>query len=88
MLGSELMQPIHPFSITAPGYYGLNTEDSPVDMDSKFALYANNCVIDQYGRIGARKGWVKQHATNTDLGTGNVGCIGELVDNPLNRHIG
>jgi hypothetical protein len=22
-----------------------------------FALVATNCILDQYGRIGARKGW-------------------------------
>ena len=72
------MQPIHPFSITAPGFAGVNTQDSPVDMDMKFALEANNCIIDKSGRIGARKGWETVAATAT-VGDTNVGAIGECV---------
>ena len=50
-------KPLQATSITAPGYFGLNTQDSGVDMSSSFALIARNAVIDRYGRIGARKGW-------------------------------
>ena len=46
-------------TISAPGFFGLNTQDSPMDLAAGFALQATNCVIDQYGRIGARKGWSK-----------------------------
>jgi hypothetical protein len=75
-----MSQPIQAFSITAPGFYGLNTQDSSLDLSQGFALVANNCVIDQYGRVGARKGWVKVNsATNSDLSTNDVGSIGELV---------
>ena len=42
--------------LAAPGFWGANTQDSPLDMDVRFASYANNCVIDKKGRIGARKG--------------------------------
>lgn len=75
------MQPITPFSITAPGFYGLNTQEAPVDLSPNFALQADNCVIDKFGRIGARKGWAKAHTANTDLGTSNIECIGELIEN-------
>lgn len=73
------MQPSRTFSITAPGFSGLNTQDSPVDMDSKFALEANNCVIDKSGRIASRKGWLPAHPTNATLGTANIGSIGECI---------
>jgi len=43
--------------VSAPGFYGLNTQDSPLDLQAGFALVAKNCIIDQYGRIGSRKGW-------------------------------
>lgn len=76
-----MAEPIAPFSITAPGYWGLNTQDSPIDMDAKFCLDATNCVIDKYGRIGSRKGWAKAHTTNADLGTNTITCIGEVVTN-------
>jgi hypothetical protein len=80
-------QQINPFALSAPGFWGLNTQDAPVDMDSKFALEATNCVIDKFGRIGSRKGWAKAHAANTDLGSSNIECIGEVVQNDGTRTI-
>jgi len=75
------MKPITPFVISAPGFYGVNTQDSPVDLAPGFALRAINCVIDESGRIASRKGWQTIHAANADLGTSNVTTIGELIDN-------
>ena len=62
-------KPLQATSITAPGYFGLNTQDSGVDMSSSFALIARNAVIDRYGRIGARKGW---SYTTTSGGTSSA----------------
>ena len=64
-------------SIAAPGFYGLNTQDSSVQLSSGFALEANNCVIDKYGRIGARKGWSK--VNSSAAGSGHFRTIFELV---------
>jgi hypothetical protein len=44
-------------SLVAPAFLGLNTQESSVANDPSFALEANNCVLDQYGRLGAREGW-------------------------------
>jgi len=74
-----MSQQIQTFSITAPGFMGLNTQDSSLDLSSGFALVANNCIIDQYGRIGARKGWTTQHSTLAALGTADVEAIGQVV---------
>ena len=74
-----MAQPIQTFSISAPGFFGLNTQDSPLDLASGFALVATNCVIDQYGRIGSRKGWTRVNASSGDLGANDVGVIHELV---------
>jgi len=74
-----MSQPVTTFSISAPGFAGLNLQDSPVDLAANFALEANNCIIDKSGRVAARKGWDKAHAANTELSTSNVSCIGELV---------
>lgn len=83
-----MASPIHPYSIDAPGYYGINTQDSPVDLDNKFALDLTNCVIDKYGRVGSRKGWTKANTSlNAQLSTSNVTCIGELVQNDGTRTI-
>lgn len=64
-------------SIAAPGFFGLNTQDSSVQLSSGYALEAFNCVIDQYGRIGARKGWTKVNTSAAS--TGNFRAIYEVV---------
>ena len=74
-------------TVSAPGFMGLNTQDSSVSLEAGYATVANNCVIDKFGRIGARKGWVPSHATNSDLSTANVKAIGELIDNSGNSYI-
>ena len=68
-------------SVAAPGFYGLNTQESSITLSSGFALKAQNCVIDRYGRIGARRGWAPVNtAVNTDLGAANpVEFIFEVV---------
>lgn len=70
---------IVPFSIVAPGFYGLNLQDSPVDMDPKYALEMTNCVIDKSGRVGSRRGWTKAHATLAAAGTSDFQCIHESI---------
>ena len=50
------VQPQTSIPIPAPGYYGLNTQDSPVGMSTSFAAIADHCVIDGFGRIGSRNG--------------------------------
>ena len=53
-------------AIQAPGFFGLNSQDSPTDLTEQFALEATNCVVDQFGRIGARKGWKYVTTSATD----------------------
>lgn len=65
-------------SIAAPGFSGLNTQDSSVQLSSGYALKADNCVIDRYGRIGARKGWSKVNPSVLGAG-GSVRTIHEFV---------
>jgi hypothetical protein len=52
-----MAQQLQSVSIAAPGFFGMNTQDSPVESPPRFASIALNCVIDQYGRVGARKGY-------------------------------
>lgn len=52
-----MAKPLQPITIQAPAFYGLNTQDSPTGLTEQFALQADNCVIDRFGRIGARKGY-------------------------------
>ena len=75
------MRPIQTGTIAAPGFLGLNLQESSIQLSSGFALTAQNCVIDRYGRIGARRGWTPVNTTvNTDLGAANpVEFIFEMV---------
>ena len=66
-------------SISAPGFFGLNTQDSPLDLAAGFALVATNCVIDRYGRVGSRKGWTRVNSSTGNLGSNAPAVIHELV---------
>jgi hypothetical protein len=58
-----MAKPLQSIAIQAPAFFGLNTQDSPTDLTEQFALIADNCVIDRYGRVGARKGY--KYVNNT-----------------------
>lgn len=66
-----------PISISAPGFYGLNSQEGAVAVGENFALVADNAVIDTYGRIGARKGY--NVFSDTDAAD-TVQCIHEHVN--------
>ena len=66
-------------SIQAPGFQGVNRQDSAVGLDAGFATQADNCVIDKYGRIGARQGWSPAHVAVGSISTANVRFIYEFV---------
>lgn len=71
--------PIATSQVSAPGFFGLNTQDSPLDLQAGYALVATNCIIDQFGRIGSRKGWARVNAATGGLGANPIGVIHELV---------
>ena len=52
-----MAQQLQNITVAAPGFMGLNTQESPIGGDPSFSSVADNCVIDKLGRIGARKGW-------------------------------
>lgn len=74
-----MSQPLRIDTISAPGFYGLNTQDSPLDLSAGFAAIATNCIIDQYGRVGSRKGWTKVNSSSGALGANNVTVLHELL---------
>ena len=51
-----MAQELASINLVAPAFKGINTEDSPLAQDPSFAEIADNAVIDQRGRIAARKG--------------------------------
>jgi len=79
-----MAQQIQNITIQAPGFAGINSEDSPLSLDQSFAATASNCIIDSYGRIGSRKGYseISTHAsTATLLGSSRgIEAIHESLD--------
>jgi len=66
-------------SVSAPGFLGLNTQDPSLEISNGFAGIANNCVIDKFGRVGARQGYVKVNTSSGTLGANVVTVIHELI---------
>lgn len=64
------MKELQTQSIVAPGFFGLNTQESGVTLSPNFAQLADNVVIDKYGRLGARKGWVMQTTSGSSALSG------------------
>lgn len=63
-------------SLSAPSFAGINTQTSPLGLNYQFSLEANNCIIDKYGRIGARKGVVKLSTSSH-----TITALSEIKDN-------
>jgi hypothetical protein len=74
-----MTQRLQTFSVQAPGFFGLNTQDSPLTLEAGYASIATNCIIDQYGRIGARQGFSRVNSSSGNLGANDVKVIHELV---------
>jgi len=82
-----MAEPLQNITIAAPAFKGLNTQDSPLTSDPSFAAVADNCVIDQYGRIGARKGFDVITTDATPLGSAEIESMGYFEDNDGNEEI-
>lgn len=75
------MKELQSISVVAPGFAGINTQDSSVTLPNSFALKATNCVIDRFGRLGARKGWLQRTTSgNTVLAGETLGFLHEHVN--------
>jgi hypothetical protein len=66
-------------TLAAPGFMGVNTQDSPITQAPEFCAVADNCIIDRYGRIGARKGHSVLTSTKTALGSATITAVHEFV---------
>jgi hypothetical protein len=75
-------------TIAAPAFKGLNTQDSPLSLDHTYAAVADHCVIDKYGRMGARKGIDVLTTGGASLGS-SVGCVSifEYTDTAANTTV-
>lgn len=59
-----MTQPLVSVGVTAPGFRGLNKQQSAGILDPSWATTATNCVIDNDGKITSRKGWQAYNRTN------------------------
>jgi hypothetical protein len=82
-----MAQPQQNITIPSPGFLGLNLEDAPIDMDQRFALKADNAVIDEQGRLGARKGF-KELVTFGPFVNYKVKAFAPITDGNTRRYIG
>ena len=74
-------------TIAAPAFRGLNTQDSPITLDASYASIADNCIIDQYGRIGSRKGFTAVTTSTTPIdGSNGIEVIKEYI-NPTGNNV-
>ena len=65
-------------TLQAPGFLGLNLQESAVNLSAGYALECFNCVVDQKGRIGSRRGWTKVNSTS--IGSYDFECLTEFID--------
>lgn len=84
-----MAQPLQNITVSAPGFAGLNTQDSPVGLSPVFAAVANNCIIDKFGRVGARKGWTLETTEDNDNLGESVGieAIKEFVNDAGDKKV-
>lgn len=84
-----MAQQLQNITVAAPGFAGLNTQDSPINIDPSFASIADNCVIDKLGRIGARKGWeaVSTNGSSVLGSSRGIEMVYEYIDNSGDKRI-
>jgi hypothetical protein len=73
-----MAQELASINLVAPAFKGINTEDSSLAQDPSFAEVADNAVIDQRGRIAARKGLSVITTNKTVLGSAKIRAIKEF----------
>ena len=84
-----MAQQLQNITVAAPGFAGLNTQDSPINVDPSFAAVADNCVIDKLGRIGARKGWeaVSTNGSSVLGSSRGIETVYEFIDNSGDKRV-
>jgi hypothetical protein len=71
---------VTPVTFPSPGFYGLNYESGQTLLSPSWATTATNCVIDEAGRIAARKGYVNQ-TTSAMAGSPAIRALIEYIQN-------
>ena len=75
-----------PVQIRSPGRLGLNTQSSSLGLGPEWALFLDNAVFDDLGRIAARKGMLK--VTTTPIsGNPTLDQTFEYIEDTSTTHI-
>ena len=74
-----MSQPQTNLTIAAPGFGGLNTQLAQTEQPDTFAAVADNCVIDSYGRVGARKGFSTITTSTANYNGNDVSNIYQFI---------
>jgi len=82
-----MAQELKSINLVAPGFKGINTEDSPLSQDPSFAEIADNAVVDNRGRVAARKGLLVTTTDKTELGSEKIRAIKEYRDSAGNTKV-
>ena len=82
-----MSKPLAYITFKAPGFSGLNSQDSSVALSNSFATDATNCVIDTYGRVGSRKGWSPSSAVSVDLSTAPIKTLVEIQNDTTSTYL-
>ena len=69
---------LEPYTLVSPGFWGVNSQDAGTSIPKEHALRAENAVIDNFGRLAARKGWV-QLSDSSYSDTNRVTVIHEYI---------
>ena len=80
-----MAQPLQSINLVAPAFKGINTEDSPIAQDPSFAEIADQAVIDQRGRIAARKGITSLTSNKIELGSDYIHKVHVFYDTQGNE---
>ena len=70
-----MAQALQNITISAMGFAGINTQDAPLMQDASYAAIADNCVIDQEGRIASRKGYAMVSSNGAAVLGSSASCF-------------
>ena len=76
-----MAQQLQNVTLAAPGFGGINTQDSPLLQSQSFSAICDNAVIDKQGRIAARNGYtiVPTNASSVITSGDGVEMVSEFV---------
>ena len=72
-------------TLQAPAFQGINSEESPLIQDPTFCSRANNAVVDEFGRLGARKGY-RSFVQSYDTSLATLPSLADVDASAFNTH--